>query len=288
MSPMCKYVYEALTRASSFLTQNGREEPVARLLLQHVLQKTHVQLLSDMREEITVEQFDRYWAMIKEHQSGKPVQYIIGSEEFYGRTFQVNKEVLIPRPETEELIVEATNRMNRMFTSNQPVKLADIGTGSGAIAITMKLENPSLQVTATDLSSGALKVAQTNAQDLQAAITFKQGDLTEPIASEMWDIILSNPPYIGYDEAPTLSDTVLNYEPHSALFADDEGLHLYKRLAQELPKIMNRPALIGLEIGYLQGPAVQSFFQKAFPDARVEIVKDINGKERIIFCEISE
>lgn len=288
MSPMCKYVYEALNRASSFLIENGREEPVARLLLQHVLQKTHVQLLSDMREEITPEQFDHYWAMIEEHQSGKPVQYIMGTEEFYGRTFHVNEDVLIPRPETEELIVEAMSRMKRMFTTDQPVKLADIGTGSGAIAITMKLEDPALHVTATDLSPEALKVAESNAHELQAPITFKQGDLTEPIATEKWDVILSNPPYIGYEEAPTLSDTVRNYEPHSALFADEEGLHLYKRLAQELPKIMNRPALIGLEIGYLQGPAVQSFFQQTFPNAQVEIVKDINEKERMIFCEIHE
>lgn len=288
MIPMCKYVYEALARASSFLIEHGREEPVARLLLQHVLQKTHVQLLSDMREVITPEQFDRYWTLIEEHQSGKPVQYIIGSEEFYGRTFHVNEHVLIPRPETEELIVETVSRMNRLFKSRQQVKLADIGTGSGAIAITMKLESPALQVTATDLSPQALVVAQKNAQALQAQITFKHGDLSEPIADEKWDIVLSNPPYIGHDEAPTLSDTVLNYEPHSALFAEEEGLQLYKRLAQELPEIMNRPALIGLEIGYLQGPAVQLYFQKAFPNARVDIVKDINGKERMIFCEIAE
>ena len=283
---MCKYIYEALSRASSFLAEHGREEPVARMLLQHVLQKSHVQLLSDMREEITTEQFDRYWAFIEEHKAGRPVQYIIGTEEFYGRTFQVNENVLIPRPETEELIVETISRMNRLFKTHSELSLADIGTGSGAIAITMKMEKPELQVTATDLSSQALVVAQKNAQDLQAHITFKQGDLSEPIANEKWDIVLSNPPYISLDEAPTLSDTVLNYEPHSALFAEEEGLILYKRLAEELPKIMNRPALIGLEIGYLQGPTVQSYFQKAFPNARVDIVKDINEKERMIFCEI--
>ena len=288
MKPMGKYVYEALARASSFLAENGREEPVARMLLQHVLQKTHVQLLSDMREKMTSEQFDRYWALIEEHKSGRPVQYIIGTEEFYGRTFHVNEGVLIPRPETEELIVETVSRMQRLFTNHSSLNLADIGTGSGAIAITMKLEKPDLHVTATDLSPEALEVAQMNGKDLQAHITFKQGDLTQPIANEKWDIVLSNPPYIGHDEASTLSDTVLNYEPHSALFAEDEGLHLYKRLAQELPAIMNRPALIGLEIGYQQGLAVQSYFQKSFPDSRVDIVKDINGKERMIFCEISE
>lgn len=286
MKPMCKYVYEALNRASSFLVEHGREEPVARMLLQHVLQKTHVQLLMDMREEMSAEQFDRFWTMIEEHKDGKPVQYIIGTEEFYGRTFNVNEHVLIPRPETEELIVETTTRMQRLFGGRAALKLADIGTGSGAIAITMKAENPALQVTATDLSAEALEVAQGNANRLGTPITFKQGDLTAPISTEKWDIVLSNPPYIAHEEALTLSDTVLNYEPHSALFADEDGLVLYKRLANELPSIMNRPGLIGLEIGYAQGPAVQSFFQQSFPESHVTIVKDINGKERMIFCEI--
>lgn len=283
---MCKYVYEALNRASSFLAEHGREEPVARMLLQYVLQKTHVQLLMDMREEMSAEQFERFWLMIEEHKDGKPVQYIIGTEEFYGRTFQVNEHVLIPRPETEELIVETTARMQRLFVERAELKLADIGTGSGAIAITMKAESPELQVTATDLSPEALEVAKGNAHRLDTPITFKQGDLTAPITTEKWDIVLSNPPYIAHDEAPTLSDTVLNYEPHSALFADEDGLFLYKRLANELPAIMNRPGLIGLEIGYAQGLAVQSFFQQSFPESQVTIVKDINGKERMIFCEI--
>jgi len=288
MKPMCKYVYEALARASSFLAEHGREEPVARMLLMHVLQKTHAQLLADMREEITPEQFNRFWSLLEEHQTGRPVQYIIGTEEFYGRTFEVNEDVLIPRPETEELIVETTTRINRLFANQSNLSLADIGTGSGAIAITMKLEMPDLHVTATDLSPQALKVAQQNAQNLQAQLSFAQGDLTEPLSDAKWDIVLSNPPYISHDEATTLSDSVLNYEPHSALFAEENGLYLYKRLAQELPAIMNRPGLIGLEIGYQQGPAVQDFFQKAFPKAQVEIVKDINGKERMIFCEFSE
>ena len=286
MIPMCKYVYEALSRASSFLSGHGREEQVARLLLQHILQKTHVQLLMDMREEISAEQFEHYWSLIEEHSTGKPVQYIIGTEEFYGRTFKVNEHVLIPRPETEELIVATVARMKRLFNNQTQLSLADIGTGSGAIAVTMKAEVPTLRVTATDISLQALKVAQINATELDAQIIFKQGDLTAPISNEKWDIVLSNPPYISHDEAPTLSDTVLNYEPHNALFADDEGLLLYKRLAEELPALMNTPALIGLEIGYTQGPDVQSYFQKSFPTAQVNIIKDINGKERMIFCEI--
>ena len=116
---MYKYVYEALSGASSFLIERGREEPVARLLLQHVLQKTHAQLLADMREEITQAEFSLYWSLVEEHVKGKPVQYLIGTEEFYGRTFQVNEHVLIPRPETEELVYETSKRINRLFPDGQ-------------------------------------------------------------------------------------------------------------------------------------------------------------------------
>lgn len=285
---MYKYIYEALSRASSFLNENGREVPVARLLLQHVLNKTHAQLLADMRDPITETEYEHYWSLIGEHVKGRPVQYITGSEEFYGRIFEVNEHVLIPRPETEELVYETLNRTKSLFLNKTDVQVADIGTGSGVIAITLKLEQPSFQVTATDLAQEALDVAKRNAELLGAEVIFKQGDLSEPITHQKWDIVLSNPPYIAFEEAETLSDSVYEYEPHSALFAEDQGLSLYKRLSEELPSLMNTPALIGLEIGHEQGPAVQRYFQLAFPTAKVDIVKDINGKNRMIFCELCE
>jgi len=288
MNRMYKYVYEALSRASSFLREHGREEPVARLLLQYVLNKTHAQLLADMREEITQSDFNLFWSLIEEHAKGKPVQYLTGTEEFYGRTFKVNEHVLIPRPETEELVYETSKRINRLFSQESELHLADIGTGSGIIAITMKLEIPTLHVTATDLSQKAIEVAKLNANELGADIQLLEGDLSEPIQHQKWDVVLSNPPYISFDEAATLSDTIFNFEPHSALFAEEQGLQLYKRLSEELPNIMNRPALIGLEIGHEQGTKVKNYFQLAFPTAKVEIVKDINGKNRMIFCEVSE
>ena len=285
---MYKYIYEALSRASSFLIENKREEPVARLLLQHVLNKTHAQLLADMREPMSEIEYKRYWSLIEEHVKGKPVQYITGVEEFYGRNFEVNEHVLIPRPETEELVYETINRVKSLFTNKTNVQVADIGTGSGAIGISLKLEQPSFQVTVTDLSQGALDVAKRNADLLGAEVHFKQGDLSKPIAHQKWDVILSNPPYIAFEEAETLSDSVYEYEPHSALFAEEQGLYLYKRLSEELPALMNKTGLVGLEIGHEQGPTVQEFFQLAFPKAKVDIVKDINGKNRMIFCEISE
>lgn len=285
---MHKTIFEALNGASSFLEQNGREGNAARLLLQHILQTNYSGLMMNLHDSLTVEQQQQFDAYIKEHIKGHPVQYITGVEEFYGRTFQVDESVLIPRPETEELIVGTIERMQKLFGESKNLKFADIGTGSGAIAITMKIECPELDVTATDLSEAALATARKNAEQLQADITFKQGDLTAPIANEKWDIVLSNPPYIAFDEMKDMSDVVVAHEPHSALFAEEDGLLLYRKLAENLPKLMNTPALIGLEIGYTQGQAVANFFKQNFPNASISVVKDINKKDRIVFCEIHE
>lgn len=278
--------YEALAWASSFLEDNGREETSARILLQHILNTNYSGLMMKMHDPITQEQFERFEQFVKEHANGRPVQYITGVEHFYGREFQVDESVLIPRPETEELIVAALERIKKLFGQNIPLKLADIGTGSGAIAVTMKLEYPAAQITATDISPSALQTAKDNANLLGADIDFRLGDLTEPIADDKWDVVLSNPPYIAFDEAREMSEVVLNHEPHSALFAEEDGLILYRKLAEQLPNLLNKPALIGVEIGYSQGEAVAQFFQSSFPQARVEIIKDINRKNRIVFCEI--
>ncbi|WP_107942035.1 peptide chain release factor N(5)-glutamine methyltransferase [Metasolibacillus fluoroglycofenilyticus] len=281
-------VFEVLQRASSFLSANGREETAARLLMQHVLQINYSDLMLQMQEQMSNEQIATLEDMLQRHAEGVPVQYITGVEEFYGRPFQVDESVLIPRPETEELIVGAITRIEKLFGKDAAIQLADIGTGSGAIAITMKLECPNVAVTATDISQDALATAEQNAMQLQAAIDFRLGDLTEPIAQQKWDVILSNPPYIAYHEAKEMSDIVLEHEPHTALFADEDGLFLYRKLAEQLPALMRQPALIGVEIGYMQGRAVAAFFQQHFPQATIEIVKDINRKDRIVFCVIDE
>lgn len=288
MIQMCKTNFEALKRASSFLEENNREKEVARYLLQHVLQKNYSELMIAIYDEIAIESFKTFWAYIEEHATGRPFQYIIGQESFYGRDFLVNEHVLIPRPETEELIVEVQKRAASLFELNKPIKIADIGTGSGAIAITIKNEIPHAAVTATDISTEALSVAKKNAERLEAMIDFKQGDLLVPIADQKWDIILSNPPYIGTHEAASLSDTVIDYEPHLALFAEEDGLQLYRKMAEMLPSVMNSPSFIGFEIGYEQGVAVQRMLQNAFPEALVEIVQDINQRNRFVFCTIKD
>lgn len=281
-------IYEALNGASSFLIEKGRDENAARLLLQHILQTNYSGLMIRMQDELTDEQKQQFDTFVQAHASGRPVQYITGEEEFYGRNFAVDESVLIPRPETEELIVSAIQHMTQLFGRDAQIKLADIGTGSGAIAVTMKKEWPNAEVTATDISAVALATAQRNATVHEADIHFALGDLTEPIAHTKWDVVLSNPPYIAFEEKVEMSDVVLEHEPHSALFAEEDGLILYRKLAENLPHLMNTPGFIGMEIGYKQGEAVQEMFKRAFPKAEVEVVKDINGKDRIVTVKIYE
>ncbi|MEL3960137.1 peptide chain release factor N(5)-glutamine methyltransferase [Lysinibacillus endophyticus] len=281
-----KTIFEALKWASSYLVDKGRDENAARLLLQHILQTNYSGLMMRMHDAIsneTLEQFENY---VEQHAKGRPVQYITGVEEFYGRQFTVNESVLIPRPETEELIVAAQERIHKLIGKAAPIKIADIGTGSGAIAITMKCEMPNAEITATDISESALEIARLNAKQHNAQIDFRLGDLTEPLQNEKWDVILSNPPYISYDEAKEMSEVVLEHEPHSALFAEEDGLILYRKLAEQLPPLLKKPALIGVEIGHLQGEAVANFFKSSFPEAKIQIIKDINQKNRFVFCEI--
>lgn len=284
---MTEKIYEAQNRAFSLLEKNNLDSGSVRLLMQHITGYSHATLLANMQTQLTEIQSEQFWQQIDEVMKGKPVQYVMGYESFYGRLFTVNEHVLIPRPETEELIYGALERKKDLFKKTD-LKCADIGTGSGVIAVTMKLECPALDVTATDISDDALQVAKQNASDLDAAINFQQGDLAEPLANEKWDIVLSNPPYIARSEVSEMTDSVLAHEPHLALFAEEDGLACYQKLANELPKMMNRPGLIGLEIGYLQGDAVAHIFREAFPDAIVKVIQDINGKDRMIFCEINE
>ncbi|AQQ54287.1 peptide chain release factor N(5)-glutamine methyltransferase [Planococcus lenghuensis] len=285
MNSKDKRIYEALNGASSYLKAQGREEGAARILLQHVLGLNQTALLASLRDPLDNETEKRYFELINQHAAGIPVQHLTGQEEFYGRTFLVNPDVLIPRPETEELIEETLRLIPEVF-GNRQLNVADIGTGSGIIGITMKCELPEAQVTATDISRPALETAQKNADRLDAEVAFRLGHLTGPLAGSKWDVVLSNPPYIGQEEADTLADTVRDHEPHTALFADRHGLSLYEELAEKLPALMNRPALIGFEIGYMQGQAVKQLLEQAFPKAETSVKQDINGKDRMVFCII--
>ncbi|WP_077215078.1 peptide chain release factor N(5)-glutamine methyltransferase [Bacillus dakarensis] len=287
---MSKKVFEALKWASSFLTQQGRDENAGELLLRHYMGVSRSSLYASLRDELSEEVWQSFQKAVHLHAGGEPVQYIIGYEEFYGRRFMVNKEVLIPRPETEELIVEALKRISTLFGNDESLKAADIGTGSGAIAVTLKLEKPALAVTATDIAQESLAVAEHNANMLGAEIEFIQGDLLQPLINrgEKFDVILSNPPYIPQGDLESMSVVVTEHEPHRALFAGEDGLDLYLRMMEELPYVLRRKALVGFEIGAGQSEAVSNMLRTAFPQSKVDVVYDINGKDRMVFAEIEQ
>lgn len=287
---MSKKVFEALKWASSFLKENGRDENAGEILLRHYLSWDRTKLFSNLQEIVEPSIFNQFQESVHAHALGKPIQYIIGKEEFYGRSFYVNEEVLIPRPETEELVYGALERISRIFDNRNGLRVLDVGTGSGAIAISMKLECQQLEMTASDISLESLAVAKKNADNLNADVEFIQGDLLQPFISsrEKFDVIISNPPYIPHRDKETMSEIVTNHEPHRALFAGEEGLDIYIRFMKELPQVVKNQALIGFEVGVGQSQSVQNLLLEAFPNAKVEIVFDINGKDRMVFAELAE
>lgn len=284
---MAKTIAYILQQAKQSLEEKQLDAFAAQRLLEFITEQTQASLLANLRETVTDAQYAQYQTALSELLTGKPLQHITGEEHFYGRVFEVNEHVLIPRPETEELVLGVLMRGQSLFASKEQVAIADIGTGSGAIAISLQKEWPTASVTATDISEKALHVAKSNGRRLGVQIDWKQGDLTKPIADQKWDIIVSNPPYIANEERQEMSKTVVNFEPHNALFAPNDGLYFYEQLAKQLPTLMNQPSIIALEFGYLQGQAVKQLFQQAFPTAVIEVVKDINQKDRMLFCQIS-
>lgn len=283
-------IYEALQWASSFLQKNGRDENAGELLLRYLLDVNRSKLLANMRDELDPVVAERFKEVVEQHAEGMPVQYIISTEEFYGRTFTVNENVLIPRPETEELVLGALERIGKLFADKEKVEVLDVGTGSGAIAITLKLERPNLNVTASDISEGALAVAKKNAEQLGADINFVKGDLLKPFIEkgQKFDVIISNPPYIPEEDKASMSVVVTEHEPHTALFAGVDGLDLYRKFAEELPFIIKGRALVGFEVGAGQSKEVSNLIQKTFPTAKTQTVYDINGKDRIVFATVQK
>ncbi|KFN01025.1 peptide chain release factor N(5)-glutamine methyltransferase [Bacillus clarus] len=280
-------VYEALKWASSFLQENGRAENAGEIVLCHVLKTNRTGLLMNMREEITQEQEASFTEFIHKHVEGIPIQYMLGYEMFYGRSFFVNEEVLIPRPETEELIVGVLERIQRNF-GDEKLYVADIGTGSGAISITLALENKNLHVYTVDIAQESIEVAKENAKALGADVTFYHGDLLSPFfkTGQQLDVVVSNPPYIPEEDWRGLSTVVKEHEPKRALVGGEDGLDFYRRFMEELPNILQKKAIVAFEIGVGQGEDVKALLKQTFPHAHVEVVFDINGKDRMVFAEM--
>lgn len=218
---------------------------------------------------------------IKRLNNGEPVQYIVGNVSFCGNIIDVDKRVLIPRFETEEL-VENTIKYIKKYNYNS---IVDIGTGSGCIAITIKKIFPSMLVDAVDISKDALALAQSNSIKNDTLINFYEGNLLNPL-NKKYDIIISNPPYIAYDEE--IMDIVKNNEPHLALYADNNGLYYYEEILKNVYNYINKNGLIAFEIGYNQAEKIKQIVQKYLNNYNIEIKKDMTGKDRMVFIKLYE
>ena len=213
---------------------------------------------------------------LKKLKEGKPVQYIVGNVDFYDINLLVNENVLIPRFETETL-VEKTINYSKMLSN--PLDILDIGTGSGAIAITLA-KHLNGQITATDISEKALELAKKNAQKNNVQITFKKSDVLNNVQGQ-FDIVISNPPYIAKNEQ--IEPLVKNNEPHIALYAEDNGLYFYKEILKNIKPHLKEKNLIAFEIGMTQSKQIINIAKTYFPNAQVITEKDLTGKDRYIF-----
>lgn len=208
---------------------------------------------------------------------GEPIQYIVGNVDFYHSNFKITKDVLIPRFETEEL-VDKTINYTKMYLK-ESFNIVDLGTGSGCIAISIKKEI-NCNMDAVDISKKALEIARMNAKENNVDINFYCGSFLEPL-DKKYDVIISNPPYISYDEE--IMDVVKNNEPALALYADNNGLACYEEILKNVSKYLNDKSIIAFEIGYKQGNTIKSIAEKYLPNARISIEKDLQGKDRFIF-----
>lgn len=206
-----------------------------------------------------------------------PIQYLIGYVDFYGYKIKVNENVLIPRYETEYLVEKIINYVNKKF--KKKVSILDLGTGSGAIAIALSKKLDS-SVTAIDISDKAIELAKINAKNNNVKITYLKNDMLENISSK-YDVVVSNPPYISYDEE--IMESVKKYEPNIALYADNKGLYFYEKILKTIKNNLNKDFIIAFEIGYKQGKDISYLVNKYLEDVNIFIEKDLSGKDRYIF-----
>lgn len=225
-------------------------------------------------------EFEKFKSLINRFIQGEPIAYLLGFQNFYGLKLKVSSDTLIPRPETEELVdwILEDNDINKKLS------VLDLGTGTGAIGLALKQNADSWEITLSDISDKALKIAKQNAGNLGLKVKTMQSDLTQNI-DDTFDIIVSNPPYIAQDEIIYMDESAIKFEPHLALFAENNGLELYERIATEISKNLKKTTVIYLEIGFKQGSAVKQIFQKEFPEANITIKKDFYGNDRMVRIE---
>lgn len=246
-------------------------------------QRQRYDLYLHYEEEMPEELEKEFDAGMKRILNQEPMDHVVGYSWFYGYQFLVNEDVLIPRPETEELCAHVLSRMDQYFSDQKSIETADVGTGSGAIAITIAKEEPKVHMHATDISEAALKTAKKNAERNHAVIDFCAGDMLKPLIAQgvKLDVLISNPPYIPSHEK--MEKSVVDFEPHVALFGGEDGLKFYREIFADCRKVLKDRAFMAFEMGWDQREAMSALVKQDLPEADFEILKDINGKDRMLF-----
>ena len=275
-------ISEALLEAGQVLRSYRIDVPdlTARLLLSDIIGCDQPWLVAHSRDQLGTDRLDEYRARIRTRCNGVPTQYIRGFQEFYGHEFRVTPDVLIPRPETEHLVEAALGRV-------RPGHLVvDIGTGSGAIAVSLAKQETGAVIAASDISRRALKIAKANADRLGAAVMFCVGDIGNAFLSERFDIVVSNPPYVPLTDATSLQQE-LRHEPPIALYGGEDGLRVVERLLLEAQRILRPGGWMLAEIGYKSRPAVESMLDR--PEwVAPRFLHDLAGIDRVVAARRSD
>ena len=272
---------QAITKACLLLRRQGKEESLARFLLMYILDESPQLFSNSLSEQMSKENQDKYFSLIEKHiKEDVPLSHLVGFEYFYDRKYKVTKDVLSPRMETEELIYKVIEYVKA--SNKNKFKILDLCTGSGIIAITLKkeLNQLSIDVAASDISEEAIEVAKENAQSHNATIKFIKSDIFNNI-DDKFDIIVSNPPYIDRKDEVTMQDNVLKYDPHLALFAEEEGMYFYRKIIEQAKDYLNENGVMFFEIGYDQKDKIIKLADMNGYSA--EVYRDINGRDRMAF-----
>lgn len=276
-----------LKNAQKRMEDAGYGEQAALLYMLELTNKEAHNLYMEFEEEMDKDIETAYEAGINRLLEGEPLGHVLGFEWFYGYRFHVGPDVLIPRPETEELVANVLAAYDEYFSTTENVTAVDIGTGSGAIAISIKKEEENIHMMATDISENAVAVAKQNADENEAVVSFMVGDMLQPLIDRNLkvDILISNPPYIPQEEE--MEHSVVDYEPHVALFGGEDGLKFYRIIFENASKVLKERAVMAFEMGYNQKEALTAEARKYFPDAKIEVLKDMSGKNRMLFIYIN-
>ena len=268
-----KTVEELLVFGKKYIHKNEAE-----MLLAMLLDVNSLELLLMLDRTIDEDISKKYQDEVLMVKEKVPIQYVIGNVNFYGNRFIVNKNVLIPRFETEELVENTISLINKYFTNH--VEIIDLGCGSGAIGITLKKKLPTSSVDLIDISELALEVAKENAKELNTDVKIFRSDMLSNIDNK-YDVIISNPPYIKTNEE--IEEIVKNNEPHLALYGGEDGLFFYDKILKEASKNLKDKAIIAFEIGYEQAEAVKQLAYKYLDNIKVIVKKDLSEKDRMVF-----